>query len=115
MPTTALILTLLIEGATLFLLREKEPLFYLYWAVATTLTNVAANLYLSLVSFESTLTFCIAVCAVELLVFISEGLLCLAYKKDLKASAKYSGACNLASFTIGSLILMIFQLLTQGG
>lgn len=111
MLTDPLFLTLLIESAALFLLRERDPIFYIYWAAATTLTNLSANLYVNRVSFNSAATFCIAVVAIEILVFICELFLCFLYKKSLKTSVKYSAACNLASFGIGSLILAITNML----
>lgn len=107
MLTDPLLLTLLIEGIALILLRERTPIFYLYWAALTTLTNVPANLYLSLASFDSTAEFYLSVAVIEILVFISELLLCFLYTKNLKISARYSAVCNLASFLIGSLIIAI--------
>ena len=107
MFTNPLILTLLIEGTVLLLLKTKDPLFYLYWAALTTLTNLPANIYLSLSSFDSNTTFYLAVAIIEILVFISELLLCFLYTKDLKSSVKYGALCNLSSFIIGTVIIMI--------
>ena len=106
----SLLLTLVIELATLFLLRNREAIFYLYWAAVTTLTNVLANACMYLVPFEGNRELCALVLALELLVFVSELFLCFLYTKSFKTSAKYSAVCNLASFCIGSPILMIISL-----
>lgn len=102
-----LLLTLLIESIVLFLFRQRDPIFYVYWTAVTTLTNIPANLWLSLTHFDSTAAFCLTVVAIELLVFIAELLLCLLYTKNLRTSIRYSAICNLASFGFGSLILAI--------
>ena len=107
MLTNPLFLTLLIESSALFLLGEKKPIFYLYWAAATSITNVCANLYLNFADFESSVGFYFAIAVIEFLVFISEFFLCFLYTKDIQKSIKYSAICNLASYLIGSLILFI--------
>ena len=102
-----LIMTVVIEGAVLFLLRQRESVFYLYWTALTSLTNVILNLCLGLVAFDSMLKYWLAVLVGELLVFLAELLLCYLYTKDLKISAKYSMLCNATSFGIGLLIFEI--------
>lgn len=109
MLTDPLLLTILIECVALFVLRQKDPIFYLYWTAITTLTNVSANLCLSLMSFDYRAKLCLAVLVIEILVFISELLLCFLYTKNLKKSAKCSAVCNLASFGIGSILLLVIK------
>ena len=107
MLTDPLILTILLEGLALLLMRERSPLFYLYWTAVTTLTNLPVNLYLQFLFTGSILEYWLAVVVLEALVFTVEFLLCLAYTKDKKKSAKYSAVCNLTSFLSGLVILQI--------
>ena len=107
MLTDPLILTILLEGLALLLMRERSPLFYLYWTAVTTLTNLPVNLYLQFLFTGSILEYWLAVAVLEALVFTVEFLLCLAYTKDKKKSAKYSAVCNLTSFFSGLVILQI--------
>lgn len=104
----ALILTILLECAALFAMGERSPLLYVYWIALTTLTNIPANLYVNLVFTGGTLGRCLTIAAVELLVFITEFLLCLLYTRDKRKSAKYSAVCNATSFCIGGLLFLIF-------
>ena len=108
MLTDPLFLTILLESIALVILGERHPLFYLYWIAITTLTNIPANLFISHVFHGNTFELCIIVSVIELFVFLSEFLLCLAYTKNKKISAKYSAICNISSFSIGTLILMLF-------
>ena len=107
MLTDPLILTILLEGLALLLMRERSPLFYLYWTAVTTLTNLPVNLYLQFLFTGSILESWLAVAVLEALVFTVEFLLCLAYTKDKIKSAKYSAVCNLTSFLLGLVILQI--------
>ncbi len=107
MLTDPLILTILLEALALLLMKERSPLFYLYWTAVTTLTNLPVNLYLQLLFTGSILEYWLAVAVLEALVFTVEFLLCLAYTKDVKKSAKYSAVCNLTSFLSGLVILQI--------
>ena len=107
MLTDPLILTILLEGLALLLMRERSPLFYLYWTAVTTLTNLPVNLYLQFLFTGSILEYWLAVAVLEALVFTVEFLLCLAYTKDKKKSAKYSAVCNRTSFLLGLVILQI--------
>ena len=104
----ALILTILLECAALFAMGERSPIFYVYWIAVTTLTNVPANLYVNLVFSGGRLGLALVIAVIEALVFLSEFLLCLAYTRDKKISAKYSAVCNVTSFGIGSLIVLLF-------
>lgn len=97
-------LTVILEVLALLLLKEKEPLFYVYWTAVTVFTNVLANAYVSFVFDGTQLEYYLTVAAIEALVFIAEMLACFAYTKDIKKSAKYSAICNLASFGIGYII-----------
>lgn len=103
----ALILTILLECAALFALGERSLIFYIYWISITTLTNIPANLYVNLVFSGSLVQLCFVIAIIELLVVVSEFLLCLAYARNKKTSLKYSAVCNATSFGIGSLILML--------
>lgn len=102
-----LILTLLIEGITLFLLKERYLPFYLYWSALTTLTNVLLNFTLRKLFLNTDIAVFSAIAILELLVFISELALCWLFTRDFKKSAKYSLFCNLASFLIGSFFLAL--------
>ena len=102
-----LILTLLIEGVTLFLLKERFLPLYLYWAALTTLTNVLLNFTLRKLFLNTDIALFLAIAVLELLVFISELALCYLFTRDFKKSAKYSLFCNLASFLIGSFLLAL--------
>jgi hypothetical protein len=102
------LLTVVIEVAALFLMKEREPLFYLYWIAITTFTNLLANLSISFFTFGSYLQYYLAVAVIELVVFTAEYLLALAYTTDKKKSLIYSAVCNISSYTIGSLILLFF-------
>lgn len=108
MTMDPLLITILLEGAALLLLGERRPLLFLYWTSITTLTNLPANIYVSYFFSGSKTELYLAVAVIEAIVFLAEFLLCFAYTKDKKMSAKYSAVCNLASFCIGSLMLMIF-------
>ena len=102
-----LFLTIILECAALLIMKEREPLFYVYWIAITTLTNLPANLFVALVFSGTNPMYYLTVAIIEALVFTAEFLLCLAYTKDKKKSAKYSAICNLTSFGIGSILLLI--------
>lgn len=106
-----LLLTILIECGVLFLLRVKDPIFYLYWIAVTTLTNVPANLCMRFPFFDTATKLALAVAAIELLVIVLEFFLCYLYTKSPQKSIKYSTVCNLASFCVGSAMLAIVSLL----
>lgn len=105
MLTNPLFLTVLIEAIVLFLLHRKDPLFHLYWAALTALSNTLANLCLQLSFFDTQAKIWCGIAAVELFVFLFEFFFGFLYTKDKGASAKYSAVCNLASFGIGTLLL----------
>ena len=102
------LLTVIIEVSALFLMKEREPLFYLYWVAITTFTNLLANLAISFFTTGGYLRYYLAVAVIELAVFAAEYLLALAYTGDRKKSLIYSAVCNISSYTIGSLILLFF-------
>lgn len=103
----ALIMTIILECLALFALGERKLIFYIYWICITTLTNIPANICVSYVPSGHTLGLFLTVVAVELLVFVSEALMCFLYTKEKTLSIKYSLLCNAASFLIGSMILEI--------
>ena len=107
----ALLLTVIIECLVLFLLRERRPVFYLFWIALTTLTNLAVNLCVSLVNFGSMAWYVVAVFVIELLVFFTEAFLAYLYTGQLKRCLIYSAVCNLASFLVGGIILDLINLL----
>ena len=107
----ALLLTVIIECLVLFLLRERRPVFYLFWIALTTLTNLAVNLCVSLVNFGSMAWYVVAVFVIELLVFFTEAFLAYLYTGQLKRCLIYSAACNLASFLVGGIMLDLINLL----
>ena len=107
--TDPLILTVLIECAALLVLRERDPLFYLYWAALTALTNAPVNLYFRYARLDGIGELCLAAVALEILVFLSEIILCALYKRNLKMAIRYSAVCNVSSVCIGTLIIVITQ------
>ena len=104
---TLLLLTIAIECAALYILKERNRLFYLYWTAVTTVTNLCVNLYLIYLFRGTDLQYYITVGIIELMVFAVELALCYLYTSDKKKSLIYSAVCNLSSFIIGSVIQMI--------
>lgn len=102
-----LFLTIILECAALLIMKEREPLFYVYWIAITTLTNIPANLFVAFVFSGTKPQYYITVAVIEAIVFALEFLFCLAYTRDTRKSAKYSAVCNLSSFGIGSILLLI--------
>ena len=104
----ALLLTVIIEFIALCLLGERSRLFFLYWTAVTAFTNLCANLYISIFFSGDTVEYYLTVAIIEALVFLCEFLLCWVYTEDKKKSLKYSAICNVASYFIGSIVLLIF-------
>ena len=100
----ALILTIILECLALFLIGEREKLYYLYWIAITTVTNLSANLYLALAFKGDNLEYWLTVTAIEVLVFALEFVLSFIYTNDWKKSIKNSLICNLSSFLIGLIV-----------
>ena len=100
----ALIFTIIIECIVLYLLKERDKIFYIYWMALTSFTNLSANLYLALVFKGDTFQYWLTAIIIEIIVFVAEFLLSLIYTSDKSKSAKYSLICNLASFLIGLII-----------
>ena len=101
------IMTIILECLALLIMKERDALFYVYWAAITTVTNIPANLYIAYVFSGGRVEYWISVAVIEALVLGAEYLLALAYTKDKKRSIKYSAICNLTSYCIGSMILII--------
>lgn len=101
----ALLLTIIIECLALFLLRERRPVFYLFWIALTTLTNLTVNLCVSLVNFGSMAWYVVTVLVMEVLVFVSEAFIAYLYTENPRQSLIYSAVCNLASFLVGGIIV----------
>lgn len=104
----ALVLTIILEVAALALLKEKDPVFYLYWICITTITNIPANILASPAFSAERWVLYLTVLTIEAAVFVSEALMCYIYKRDRRQAIKYSAICNAASFLIGSVISLIF-------
>ena len=100
----ALILTIIIECTVLYLLKERDIFFYIYWIALTSFTNLSANLYLAFVFKGNQLQYWVTAIIVEIVVFVVEFLLSLIYSSDKSKSARYSLVCNLSSFLIGLII-----------
>lgn len=100
--------TIILEALALVILKEKDPLFFLYWTAVTALTNVLVNLCLTYLFSDSTLQYYVSVTLLEILVFAVEFLLCLCYTRDKGKSLKYSLVCNLTSYLVGTLLFLIF-------
>ena len=60
------LLTVSIEVSALFLMKEREPLLYLYWVAITTFTNLLANLAISFFTSGGYLRYYLAVAVIEL-------------------------------------------------
>ena len=103
----ALFLTVILECIALFVLGERDRLFYLYWMAVTSFTNLSINLYISLVFSGNLTEYYITVAILEALVLVSEFLFCLLYTRNAGKSMKYSVVCNFASFLLGLIILSI--------
>lgn len=103
----ALVLTVILECLTLFLLKEREKLLYVYWIAITSFTNLLANLYLAVVFKGSNLEYWLTAILIEAIVYTGEFLLCWIYTNDKRKSLIYSVACNSASFLAGLLIQLI--------
>ena len=101
----AVLLTIILECCVLLALREREKLFYLYWIGVTSLTNLSINIILSIADPNLYWTL---VLILEILVFISEALLCYLYKRSFVVSIKYSAICNIVSFLTGILIMPFY-------
>ena len=100
----ALILTIIIECTVLYLLKERDFIFYIYWTALTSFTNLSANLFLALVFKGNNFQYWLTAIVIEIVVFIVEFSLSFIYTRDKFKSAKYSLVCNLASFLIGLII-----------
>lgn len=100
----ALILTIILECLALFLIGEREKLYYIYWIAITSVTNLSANLYLALVFKGGNIEYWLTVAVIELLVFVCEFVLSFIYTNDWKKSIKNSLICNLSSFLIGLIV-----------
>jgi hypothetical protein len=100
----ALILTIILECLALFLIGEREKLYYIYWIAITSVTNLSANLYLALVFKGGNIEYWLTVAVVELLVSALEFVLSFIYTNNWKKSIKNSLICNLSSFLIGLII-----------
>jgi hypothetical protein len=100
----ALLLTIIIECSVLAILRELDKLFYLYWIVLTSITNLSINTYIIYFFSGEALEYLLTVVVLEVLVLICEFGLSFLYTRDFKKSLIYSLVCNLSSFLIGLLI-----------
>ena len=47
MLTNPVIMTIILECLALLIMKERDALFYVYWAAITTVTNIPANLYIA--------------------------------------------------------------------
>ena len=103
----ALVLTVILECLALFILGERDKLFYVYWGAVTALTNVLVNLYITYLFSGGVMQYWINVAVLEILVLMGEIFFCFLYTSDKKKSIKYSAVCNGASFLIGLLIQKI--------
>ncbi len=100
----AVLLTIILECLVLYLLKEREKMFFVYWGALTAFTNLSANLFIALTFNGGTLEYWHNVVIIELIVFLLEFILCFVYLGDLRKSALYSLVCNLTSFLIGLII-----------
>ncbi len=104
-----LILTVMLEGLVLFLLRERSIGTFVFFAALNTATNLSLNLFIQLYSFASVLGYHLIVFALELLIVALEAALYFLYTGNFKKSVKYSFFCNLTSYLAGFFILLIIN------
>ena len=104
----ALLWTIIIECLVIYIFRERDFIFYIYWAAVTSFTNLALNLILSLLFSEVGVMYYLTVILLEIIVVVGEYLLCNIYLNDKVKSIKYSVICNLTSFLVGLIIMPIF-------
>ena len=106
----ALVLTIVIECAALFILGERDRLFYLYWTAVTALTNLLINLCIYVLFDDISPIYWVTVAFLEILVFFSEYMLCYVYTNNKKQSLKYSAICNIASYGIGLIFSFVIKI-----
>lgn len=107
MIISLLLLTIIFECLALFVLKERKIEFYLFWIALTSFTNLVANIYCIYIFSGSYAEYIIAGIIIEIIVFITEFLLCYAYIKNSHKSLKYSAVCNFTSIFFG-LIIQLF-------
>lgn len=100
----ALILTIILECLALFLIGEREKLYYIYWIAITSVTNLSANLYLTIAFKGNNVEYWLTVAVIEIVVFALEFVMSFIYTNDWKKSIKNSLICNLSSFLTGLII-----------
>ena len=105
----ALILTVILECLTLFILKEREKLLYIYWIAITSFTNILANYCIAVFFHGNAIEYCLTAIVTEAIVYTVEFLLCWFYTNEKRKSFIYSIACNSASFLIGLVIQKIFS------
>lgn len=104
----ALLWTIILECFVIFIFRERDLLFYLYWAAVTSFTNLLLNLILVLLFTDVGVLYYVTVFLLEAAVVAGEYLLCNLYLDNKTKSIKYSIICNLISFLVGLIIMPIF-------
>lgn len=111
----ALLFTIVIEGAILYLFKEKNKKVYLVMILMNILTNVPLNL-VTLLVFDGLNTFTVFVVpCIEIVIALLETFGYYLYTTDKKKSFIYGIFCNAYSYILGGLICwIIFTILSLG-
>ena len=102
------LLTVILESIMLFILKERKIDIFAFVASLNVFTNLTINSILIILSPDSNIDYYLWVAALEIAVLIVEFLFIYLYTKDKRKSILYSLCCNMFSYIIGSLILLLF-------
>lgn len=102
----ALLLTILIEGFVLILIKEKSLIKYSI--LINIVTNVTLNIILNFIKIKNIILYLIILLIMELIITIVEALIYNLIIKNKTKSLKISFILNCTSFIIGTIILNIF-------
>ena len=105
------LLTVLLEMIVLMIFREKRIKVYIASIIINSLTNVPLNLFLLTYHFCNDWYYIITLISLELIIIVIEVLLYYFVIKDKKRSIIYGVFCNLYSFLIGLIIVILVKLI----
>lgn len=102
----ALILTILIEGITLIILKEQRLIKYSF--LINTLTNIPLNLILKLFT-DNFIVYIIILIILEIIIIAIETIFYNLILKNKKYAFKISIILNISSFIIGTILLNLIR------
>ncbi len=102
----ALILTILIEGIALIVLKEQRLIKYSL--LINIFTNIPLNLILKLLT-DNFIVYIIILIILEIIIIIIEGILYYLIIKNKKYACKISIILNASSFIIGTILLNLIR------